>query len=66
MLFEELPPQGYQAVVSQVTNSLNSAAIVDVLSYAAGIAVVMVLLWWSVRKSVGIVKKAFMRGKLRL
>lgn len=62
----EVVPEGYQAVLSQITSSLNSASIVGVLSYAAGIAVVMVLLWWSVRKSVGIVKKAFMRGKLRL
>lgn len=65
-ILEGEPLQGYQAVLSEITSSLNSNSIVGVLSYAASIAVVMVLLWWSVRKSVSIIKRAFMRGKLKL
>lgn len=56
----------YQTVLTTVEGSLSSANVVDVLNTAVSGAVVLVLLWWSIRKSVGIVKRAFMRGKLRL
>lgn len=56
----------YETVLTTVEGSLSSANVVDVLNTAASAAVVLVLLWWSIRKSVGIVKRAFMRGKLRL
>lgn len=56
----------YETVLNTVEGSLSSANVVGVLNTAASAAVVLVLLWWSIRKSVGIVKRAFMRGKLRL
>lgn len=56
----------YEGVVSVITNQLSSANLVDVLSYAAGAAVGLVFLWWGVRKSVSVIKRAFMRGKLKL
>ena len=56
----------YQGVVETVSTTLSEANVAAVLTYAIGIAIVLVLFWWSVRKCVGIVKRAFMRGKLRL
>lgn len=56
----------YTTVVTEVTNVLDSDALIGVLKYAAAAAVVLVLLWWSVRKAISIIKRAFMRGKLRL
>lgn len=56
----------YQGVVDDVSGTLSNANIVSVLSYAVGIAIVMVFTWWAVRKASGIIKRAFMRGKLRL
>lgn len=56
----------YTDVVTEVTNVLDSDALIGVLKYAAGAAVILVLLWWSVRKAISIIKRAFMRGKLRL
>lgn len=56
----------YTTVVTEVTNVLDSDALIGVLKYAAAAAVVLVLLWWSVRKAISVIKRAFMRGKLRL
>lgn len=64
--FAEATPGDYTQVVSEITDVLDSAALVAVLKYAAAAAVVLVLLWWSVRKAISIIKRAFMRGKLRL
>ena len=56
----------YQGVVDAVSTQLSEANVAAVLTYAVGIAIVLVFFWWAVRKCVGIVKRAFMRGKLRL
>lgn len=56
----------YQSVISTINGTLSNANIVSVLGYAVGIAVIMVFTWWAVRKVTGIIKRAFMRGKLRL
>lgn len=55
----------YKDVINEVKDTLSNGNITTVLTYAAGIAVVMVFTWWAVRKVTGIVKRAFMRGKLR-
>ncbi len=55
----------YKDVIDEVKDTLSNGNITTVLTYAAGIAVVMVFTWWAVRKVSGIVKRAFMRGKLR-
>ena len=57
---------GYQTVITTISSTLSEANLTSVLSYAVGIAIVLVLFWWSVRKCAGIIKRAFMRGKLRL
>ena len=56
----------YQGVVDVVSTQLSEANVAAVLTYAVGLAVVLVFFWWATRKCVGIVKRAFMRGKLRL
>lgn len=56
----------YQTVVTAVSNTLSSTNLTSVLTYAVGIAIGLVFLWWAVRKVTGILKRAFMRGKLRL
>lgn len=57
--------ESYKSVINEVKDTLSNGNITTVLAYAAGIAVVMVFTWWAVRKVSGIVKRAFMRGKLR-
>lgn len=56
----------YQTVINAVSSTLSEANVTSVLTYAVGIAIVLVFFWWAVRKCAGIVKRAFMRGKLRL
>ena len=56
----------YETVVTAVSTQLSDANLVSVLAYAVGIAIVMVFTWWAVRKCTSIIKRAFMRGKLRL
>lgn len=56
----------YQTVMSQINDTLTQANLTSVLVYAAGIAVGFVFFWWATRKVISIVKRAFMRGKLRL
>lgn len=63
---ESSDTSAYQSVITTINGTLSNANIVSVLGYAVGIAVVMVFTWWAVRKVTGIVKRAFMRGKLRL
>lgn len=56
----------YQTVISEISNTLSESNLSSVLTYAAGLAVTLVFFWWAVRKVAGILKRAFMRGKLRL
>ena len=58
------PP--YETVVSEINNTLSQANLTSVLVYAAGIAIGFVFFWWATRKVISIIKRAFMRGKLRL
>lgn len=60
------PTTDYQSVISIMQGIFQSTTITTVLVYAAGIAIAMVFTWWAVRKVTGIVKRAFMRGRLRL
>ena len=55
----------WQAVVEKVEDTLTATNITNVLTYAVGAAVVFVFLWWGARKATSIIKRAFMRGKLR-
>lgn len=56
----------YETVVSEINNTLSQANLTSVLVYAAGIAIGFVFFWWATRKVISIIKRAFMRGKLRL
>lgn len=56
----------FQSVISEVTSSLSETNLAAVLSYAMGIAVALYLFWFSARKVLSIVRRAFARGKLRL
>lgn len=60
------PSAEYQTVISTISSTLSEANVSSVLTYVAGLAVVLVFFWWAVRKSAGVLKRAFMRGKLRL
>lgn len=56
----------YQTVITTVSGTLSEANLTSVLTYAVGAAIVLVFFWWAVRKCAGIIKRAFMRGKLKL
>ena len=56
----------YQGVITTISSTLSEANVASVLTYVAGLAVVLVFFWWAVRKCAGVLKRAFMRGKLRL
>lgn len=56
----------YETVVGEINNTLSQANLTSVLVYAAGIAIGFVFFWWATRKVISIIKRAFMRGKLRL
>lgn len=60
------PTTDYQTVIQALQGVFTSGTITSVLVYAAGIAIALVFTWWAIRKVTGIVKRAFMRGKLRL
>lgn len=65
-LATETASTAYQTVINVVSSTLSEANLTTVLTYAVGIAIVLVFFWWAVRKCAGIVKRAFMRGKLRV
>lgn len=56
----------YQSVINVVSSTLSEANLTSVLTYVVGLAIVLVFFWWAVRKCAGILKRAFMRGKLRV
>lgn len=56
----------YQTVITTVSTSLSESNLASVLTYAMGIAVVLYLFWFSARKVLSIVRRAFAKGKLRL
>ena len=60
------PTTDYQTVIAALQGVFTSSTITSVLVYAVGIAIALVFTWWAIRKVTGIVKRAFMRGKLRL
>ena len=56
----------YQSVITALSTTLSEAELASVLAYGAGLAVTLVLLWWSARKVAKMLMGAFKRGKLRL
>ncbi len=50
--------------LAEVTGTLSIGNILTVLLGVLGIAVGFMFFWWAIRKVIGIVKRAFMKGKL--
>lgn len=53
-----------QAGLSQVTGTFNIGNILTVLLSVLGVAIGFMFFWWAIRKVLGIVKKAFTKGKV--
>lgn len=56
----------YDPVVSALTASVTTTELATVLAAGVSGAIGLVLLWWAARKVVGMIMRAFRRGKLRL
>lgn len=53
----------FSSVISAITGQISVSAVVEVLAYAAGLAVGFVFMWWGVRKALKILMKAFRSGR---
>lgn len=58
--------ENYQAVIQSASSVITEAKITGVLTFAIGVGIGFVFLWWAARKGLKIFKGAFMRGKLRI
>lgn len=54
----------FASVISAITGQIQVSTVVEVLAYAAGIAIGLVFLWWGVRKVVQMVMSAFRSGSI--
>lgn len=53
-------------MIDAVKTQISVTTVVEVLAYAAAIAVALVFMWWGVRKVSAIIMSAFRKGKLSL
>ena len=53
-----------QSGLAEVTGTLNIGNILTVLLSVIGIAIGFMFFWWAIRKVLGIVKRAFTKGKV--
>ena len=65
VLLGEATAGTWQAVFEKVSDTLTAANVTAVLVDAVGAAVALVFLWWGARKAASVLKRAFMRGKLK-
>ena len=56
----------YSGVIAKITAVFNTTNLGSVLAEVAEVAVVLCLMWWSVKKVSSSIMRAFKRGKLRL
>lgn len=63
--FTAITSSAFKNVIDAVTAQINVNSVVEVLAYAVPIAIVLVFMWWGVRKVTGIIMGAFRKGKLR-
>lgn len=56
----------FSSVIDAVKAQISVSTVVEVLAYAAGIAVALVFMWWGVRKVSRIIMGAFRKGRLSL
>lgn len=62
--YAEVAVSAMQSGLAEVTSTLNIGNILTVLLSVIGIAVGFMFFWWAIRKVLGIVKKAFTKGKV--
>lgn len=55
----------WQSVIETVEDTFTGTNVTAVLTAAVGSAMALVFLWWGARTATKIIKRAFMRGKLR-
>lgn len=53
----------FSSVISAITGQISVATVVEVLAYAAGLAIGFVFMWWGVRKALKVLMKAFRSGR---
>lgn len=56
----------FSSVISAITGQISVATVVEVLAYAAGLAIGFVFMWWGVRKALKVLMKAFRGGRASL
>lgn len=56
----------FSSVIDAVKAQISVTTVVEVLAYAAAIAVALVFMWWGVRKVSRIIMGAFRKGRLSL
>lgn len=63
------PPVAYsdlQSIISAYTGQISLITIVNILVAGVGCSICLVFLWWGIRKTTGMLIKAFKKGKLRI
>lgn len=65
MLLGEATAGTWQAVFEKVEETFSASNITTVLAAAVGSAIALVFVWWGARKATSVLKRAFMRGKLK-
>lgn len=56
----------FSSVIDAVKAQISVSTVVEVLAYAAAIAVALVFMWWGVRKVSAIIMSAFRKGRLSM
>lgn len=62
--YADVAVSAMQEGLAEVTGTLSIGNILTVLLSVIGIAVGFMFFWWAIRKVLGIVKRAFTRGKV--
>lgn len=62
--YADVAVSAMQSGLAEVTGTLSIGNILTVLLSVLGIAVGFMFFWWAIRKVLGIVKKAFTKGKV--
>ena len=53
-------------MISALTSQISVSTVVEVLAYAAGLAVGLAFMWWGVRKALRTLMSAFRKGKISI
>ena len=56
----------FSSVIDAVKTQVSVSTVVEVLAYAAGIAIALVFMWWGVRKVARMIMGAFCKGRLSI